>query len=157
MFGTPRPLSRRDWMRSRVVWLLRQSHFLTNFTISSFNVESVHYGIWTFKTRCWILAIAINLIASIFHYGKRGRINQCKSSGKFMTQLCNLLLSVTADIEFMPQIRVVSWRSYRSVVSIFFSTGPHCGPSASFTGRTHVIFILRHQYKPTRFIMLSIA
>ncbi len=41
--------------------------------------------------------------------------------------------------------------------STFFSTGQHYGPSASLTGRTHVIYILRHQYKPTRFIILSIA
>ncbi len=41
--------------------------------------------------------------------------------------------------------------------STFFSTGPHYGPSASLTGRTHVIYILRHQYKPTRFIILFIA
>ncbi len=41
--------------------------------------------------------------------------------------------------------------------STFFSTGPHYGPSASLTGRTHVIYILRHQFKPTRFIILFIA
>ncbi len=41
--------------------------------------------------------------------------------------------------------------------STFFSTGPHYGPSAGLTGRTHVIYILRHQYKPTRFIILFIA
>ncbi len=40
--------------------------------------------------------------------------------------------------------------------STFFSTGPHYGPSTSLTGRTHVIYILRHQYKPTRFIILFI-
>ncbi len=41
--------------------------------------------------------------------------------------------------------------------STFFSTGPHYGPSASLTGRTHVIYILCHQYKPTKFIILFIA
>ncbi len=41
--------------------------------------------------------------------------------------------------------------------STVFSTGPHYGPSASITGCTHVIYILRHQYKPTRFIILFIA
>ncbi len=41
--------------------------------------------------------------------------------------------------------------------STFFSTGPHYGPSASLTGCTHVIYILRHQFKPTRFIILFIA
>ncbi len=41
--------------------------------------------------------------------------------------------------------------------STFFSTGPHYGPSASLTGRTHLIYILRHQFKPTRFIILFIA
>ncbi len=41
--------------------------------------------------------------------------------------------------------------------STFFSTGPHYGPSASLTGRRHFIYILRHQYKPTRFIILFVA
>ncbi len=41
--------------------------------------------------------------------------------------------------------------------STFFSTRPLYDPSASFTGRTHVIYILRHQYKPTRCIILFIA
>ncbi len=45
----------------------------------------------------------------------------------------------------------------KAVVLNLFSTGPHYGPSASLTGRTHVIYILRHQYKPTRFIILFIA
>ncbi len=40
--------------------------------------------------------------------------------------------------------------------STFFPTGPHYGPSASLTGRTHLIYILRHQFKPTRFIILFI-
>ncbi len=38
--------------------------------------------------------------------------------------------------------------------STFFSTGPHYGPSASLTGHTHIMYILRHQYKPTKFIIL---
>ncbi len=41
--------------------------------------------------------------------------------------------------------------------STFFSTRSHYGQSASLTGRTHVIYVLRHQYKPTRFIILFIA
>ncbi len=41
--------------------------------------------------------------------------------------------------------------------STFFSTGPHYGPRVSLTGRTRVIYILHHQYKPTRFIILFIA
>ncbi len=36
---------------------------------------------------------------------------------------------------------------YTSGSQPFFSTGPHYGPSASLTGRTHVIYILHHQYK----------
>ncbi len=47
--------------------------------------------------------------------------------------------------------------SVKSVVLNLLSTGPHYGSSASLTGRTHLIYILRHQYKPTRFIILFIA
>ncbi len=48
-------------------------------------------------------------------------------------------------------------QSMAVVLNLFFPTGPHNGPSACLTGRTHVIDILRHQYKPTRFIILFIA
>ncbi len=41
-----------------------------------------------------------------------------------------------------------NWYVYKcyctSVVLNLISTGPHYGPSASLTGRTRVIYILRH-------------